>query len=216
MQAAQPMHSFCSPLRMSMPVGQTCTHRVQSMQSPSPCALGVGLLRARAARVTAFGVVGDDEGVLVDQGALEARVGAHVLAHLLAQEARIAVGGGAVEQHPEPFQGRHVQGHRRGGQFPDRREVADEAEAGDQRDGQPGPLLGALAQDLVRAPGRLVQLHARDAVAFDLAFGPHEDLGVDRLRAGVAAPQPAGHGSEEEQASADSTSSAARKIRSCG
>jgi hypothetical protein len=44
-----------------------------------------------------------------------------------------------------------------------------------------------------------VELHARVAVAFDLAFHPHEDLGVHGLRAGVAAPQPPGHGGEEEQ-----------------
>ncbi len=35
MQAPQAMHSYCRPLRMSMPVGQTCTQIVQSMQSPS-------------------------------------------------------------------------------------------------------------------------------------------------------------------------------------
>ena len=41
------MHSYCSPLRMSMPVGHTCTHSEQSMQSPRPAALGsTFLLRA--------------------------------------------------------------------------------------------------------------------------------------------------------------------------
>jgi len=35
MQAAQPMHWYCRPSRMSMPVGHTCTHMVQLMQSPS-------------------------------------------------------------------------------------------------------------------------------------------------------------------------------------
>jgi len=38
MHAAQPMHSYCSPLRMSMPVGHTCTQMLQSMQSPRPAA----------------------------------------------------------------------------------------------------------------------------------------------------------------------------------
>ena len=36
LHAAQVMHSYCRPLRMSMPVGQTCTHMPQSMQSPRP------------------------------------------------------------------------------------------------------------------------------------------------------------------------------------
>ena len=159
----------------------------------------VRLLRARAAWIAAAGVVGDDQGVLVDQSALEARVGAHVLAHLLPQEARVAVSSGAIEQHPEGVPRRHVEGDYCGGQFPDGREVADEAEAGDQREGQPDSLLGALAQELVHAPRCLIQPHSRDAVTLDLAFGPHEDLGVDRLRAGVAAPEPASHSGEEEQ-----------------
>ena len=42
MQAPQAMHSYCRPLRMSMPVGQTCTHRVQSMQSPSSSGANFG------------------------------------------------------------------------------------------------------------------------------------------------------------------------------
>ena len=105
MQAAQPMHSYCRPLRMSMPVGQTCTHSVQSMQSPRPSALrGRRLRRAREPRGSPrCGVVADDQRVLVEHRALEARVRAHVLADLLAHEAGVAVGGEAVEQHPEPL-----------------------------------------------------------------------------------------------------------------
>jgi hypothetical protein len=37
------------------------------------------------------------------------------------------------------------------------------------------------------------------AVAFDLALDPQEHLGVHRLRAGEAAPQPSRHGGEQEQ-----------------
>jgi hypothetical protein len=44
-----------------------------------------------------------------------------------------------------------------------------------------------------------VEPHASDAVALDHALDPHEDLGVDGLRAAVAAPQPPGHGGEQEQ-----------------
>jgi hypothetical protein len=35
MQAPHAMHSYCRPLRMSMPVGQTFTEMVQSMLSPT-------------------------------------------------------------------------------------------------------------------------------------------------------------------------------------
>ena len=41
-QAPQAMHSYCRPLRMSMPVGQTCTQMVQSMQSPSSSGANFG------------------------------------------------------------------------------------------------------------------------------------------------------------------------------
>ena len=75
------------------------------MQSPRPSCRRVGLARARAARLAALGVVGDDQRVLVEHRALEARVGAHVLADLLAHEAGVAVGGEAVEQHPEGLPG---------------------------------------------------------------------------------------------------------------
>jgi hypothetical protein len=46
-----------------------------------------------------------------------------------------------------------------------------------------------LRHSLLKFQGPFVELHALHAVAFDLALDPHEDLGVDRLRAGVAAPQ---------------------------
>ncbi|CFT95252.1 Uncharacterised protein [Bordetella pertussis] len=48
-QAPQPMHMYCRPSRMSMPVGQTCTHRLQSTQSPRPAALW-SILRERPPR----------------------------------------------------------------------------------------------------------------------------------------------------------------------
>ena len=63
----------------------------------------------------------------------------------------------------------------------------------------PQDVLGALAQQLVRAPRRRVELHARAAVALGPALHPQEDLGPHRLRTGVAAPQAAGDRGEEEQ-----------------
>ena len=55
------MHSYCRPLRMSMPVGQTVTHWPQSTQSPSPAAFAVNALLAHAAHFAARRVVGDDQ-----------------------------------------------------------------------------------------------------------------------------------------------------------
>ena len=51
----------------------------------------------------------------------------------------------------------------------------------------------------MRPQGLRVEADACAAIAFQLAFDPEEDFGVDRLRAGVAAPQPPGHGGEKEQ-----------------
>ena len=202
MHAAQPMHSYCRPLRMSMPVGQTCTQMLQSMQSPGRATRGSRLARARAARLAARRVVADDQRVLVEHRALEARVGAHVLADLLAHEAGVAVGGEAVEQDPErsPTGPSAKRAATSAPSVADRREVADEGEAGPQRRARSRPRACRLAAaSLSRDHGARVELHARAAVAFDLALDPQEDLGVDGLRAGVAAPQAPGDRGEQEQ-----------------
>ena len=74
-----------------------CSRR--SRRGPPP--RGSDLAAARAARLAARRVVGDDQRVLVEHHALEARVRAHVLADLLAHAAGVAVGREAVEEHPE-------------------------------------------------------------------------------------------------------------------
>ena len=66
-------------------------------------------------------------------------------------------------------------------------------------DRDPDDVLEPLLDQLLERDGVAVEPHARAAVAFDLVLDPHEDLGVDRLRAGVAAPQAPRHGGEEEQ-----------------
>ena len=53
--------------------------------------------------------------------------------------------------------------------------------------------------ELVERQRLAVEAHARAAVAFDLALYPHEDLGVDRLRAGKAAPDATEDSREQEQ-----------------
>ena len=162
-------------------------------------ALRVDLLAARAARVTPLGVVADDQRVLVEHRALEARVRAHVLADLLAHEAGIAPGREGVEQHPEPFPRAEAERHRLGRQRVDGGEVADEGEAGPQREQHPHQMLGALAADLLGRPRAGVELHPLGAIALEAVLEPQEDLGVDRLRTGVAAPQSPTHRGEQEQ-----------------
>ena len=198
------MHSYCRPLRMSMPVGQTCTQMLQSTQSP--------LLRAFAPRLAALPVVGDDQRVLVEHRALEARVGAHVLAHLLAHPAGVAVGGEAVEERPRTSPTGPSASADLAHELADRREVADERESRSTARARARPrALRLLRTSFFGGRAFLVEPHARVAVALDHALDPHEDLGVDGLRAGVAAPQAPGHrGEEEERRAPQMMSSTAR------
>ncbi len=175
-----------------MPVGQTCTHRLQGF-------LVVDLARAPAARFAAHVIVGHDEGVVVHHHALEAGVGAHVLADGLAHEAGVAPGGEGVEQHPEPLPGTEVEGHQVRAQFADRREIADEGVARPQGQDHPQEVLGRLDAQFPGVPGLLVQADAGQAVALDPGLDPHEQFGVDRLGTGVAAEQAPRHGGEQEQ-----------------
>ncbi|MNJ01451.1 hypothetical protein D3C73_1610880 [compost metagenome] len=60
-------------------------------------------------------------------------------------------------------------------------------------------MLEGLLHQLLERERAGVEPDARAAVAFDALLHPQEHLGVDGLRAGVAAPQAPGHGGEEEQ-----------------
>ena len=77
-------------------------------------------------------VIGDDQGVLVEHHALEARVGAHVDAHLLAQVAGVAVGRKGKETHPEQCPATGLQSEQFGDQLANWREVAYEGDGCDQ------------------------------------------------------------------------------------
>ena len=71
MHAVQLTHSSCVPLRMSMPVGQTSTHWSQSTQSP---AVRSSFSPELPARLAAHVVIGDDDGVPVEQHSLQPAV----------------------------------------------------------------------------------------------------------------------------------------------
>jgi hypothetical protein len=72
------------------------------------------------------------------------------------------------------------------------------------REQTPGAELGRLDRKLATTHRRLVELHALGTVTLDLLLDPHEDLGIDRLRAGVATPQaPCDRGEEEQRIGTD-------------
>ena len=60
-------------------------------------------------------------------------------------------------------------------------------------------MLGDPLDDLVGGPRLAVELHPLAPVALDLALDPEEEIGPDRLRAGVAAPHPAEQRVRQEQ-----------------
>jgi hypothetical protein len=60
-------------------------------------------------------------------------------------------------------------------------------------------MLDELQPKLARIHRLRVELHSRRTFALDLAFDPHQYLGVDRLRTGVAAEESPAHGGDQEQ-----------------
>ena len=65
--------------------------------------------------------------------------------------------------------------------------------------------VAPLRQDFSNDPRRLVEAHARVAVALEEALDRDHQVGPHRLRAGVAAPHAPGDRRDEKQASAAST-----------
>ena len=124
--------------------------------------------RTRTSGLTARSVVGDDQRVFIEHRALKARIGAHVLADLLAHEAGIAVGRKSVEQHPKPFPG--TQPHSAFGRLGDpqhhaqfsqqranRGEVAYKRDASPQADGKPRQMLAAALPEFAQSPWRGIE-----------------------------------------------------------
>jgi hypothetical protein len=75
-------------------------------------------------------IVGNDQRIGVDHGALKPRIGTHVDAHLLTQPSSISIGGKAVEQIPRRSPMGRCQASVLFTQFEDRSEVADEGKSG--------------------------------------------------------------------------------------
>ena len=181
------------PWRMSTPVGQTCTHCRQSMQSPagSPLASSAVALLHRGARLAAIVAIGDVERVLVGERRLDARPRAHVEAHLLAHVAREHVGREGEDADPQIGDERRAQ----------RREIVDQrgrvgevehpGAAGPPRDHQPEEMFRGEPRDALRGPPRLLAPHVFAPVALGKALDRLEQVGPHRLRAQIAAPDAA-------------------------
>src|SRR5690348_8217296 len=79
-------------------------------------------------------------------------------------------------------------------------EVEYPGSAGRQTDGDPCRMLGGLLPKFGYAELTVVQPDTVAPVAFDQTLNPHEQVGPDRLRAGIAAPDAAEQRCRQEKA----------------
>ena len=79
-----------------------------------------------------------------------------------------------------------------------RGKVTDESDPGPQCNHQPGGVLERFLQQLVTVVRRGIELDALRSVTLNPLLHPQENLGIDRLRATVTTPQPAGNNGEQK------------------
>ena len=195
------MQPTLDPPRMSTPVGQTCTHCRQFDAVAGRQALLVQgrCFLHRCSRFAAVVTIGDVERVFVGERRLNAWPRAHVDADLLAHPSGEHVGreGQEPDEHigdERGLEGREI--------FDQRRRVGEiqhPGAAGPPGDHQPEEMLGAGARDAVDGPGLAIALQMLAPVAFGPALDSLEQIGPNRLRAKITAPQPAGDGVHQEQ-----------------
>jgi hypothetical protein len=148
---------------------------------------------ALAARLAAARVVGDHERVGVEHHALEASVGAQVLAERLPHQAEVEVGQRARRAEEAELHAAGLALRELAQELERRREVREQVEADHERHGDPDAVRDDDAQlrDVLRRARALPALNApRDA---------REEIGEHRLRTCPAAPHAAGDRGHEEQ-----------------
>src|SRR5690606_21795390 len=138
--------------------GRTYLHAQTAIDAIAhPCFFMVDFAGAAATRLATFVVIRDDECVVIDHHALEARVRAHVFANCFTHEAGVAPRGKGVEQHPEPLPGPKRQGEHASTQLTDGSKIANKCEASPERDEHPNRVLRSFQAQLARIPGLFIQ-----------------------------------------------------------
>ena len=153
----------------------------------------------RTARLAAVIAISDVERVFVGQRRLDARPRAHIETDLLAHVAGERVGGESQNADPEIGDERRLAG---GEMLHQRRrigEIEHPGAAGPPRHHQPEKVLRGLAGVGLGGPFAAVALHVLAAVAFGEPLDGEEQIGPHRLRAEIAAPDPAGDRVHQEQ-----------------
>ena len=143
-----------------------------------------------AAGLAAFGVVADDQRVVVDQCGLKPAVGADDDAELLAKPGEVPVqrrGGDHHEEKQSPVLGGGARDHRV--HMRQRHEVREEEMRDRCRKQNEQRVLGDSPHHLGRIPRRGVEPAARGRIAVDQPLdGAIDEFEKHRLRAGPAAP----------------------------
>ncbi|MPL74101.1 hypothetical protein SDC9_19911 [bioreactor metagenome] len=180
-------------------VADVDSHRTDVETGLTVDAIAVAGNARLAARLATPFAIGDGDRILVHHRGLDARPGAGIDADLLAREAAEGEGGGGGDGDRGVGHGRGramqqvMQERRRVG------EVEHPGTAGGDADQQPQrPLRHPLA-DLLEVPLLPQQADAGVAVALDDALDEDEQVGPDRLRAGIAAPHPPHRRGEQEE-----------------
>ena len=120
-------------------------------------------------------------------------------AHLLAQPAGQQIGKTGVRQQPEQRPAAHAAVQHTGQQLGRRHKIRHQTKANHQADGNHHRLACRAPRQMRRFIRVGAQFQPRRAVALDPVFDPQHDFGVHRLRAAIAAPQPAGQRRPPEQ-----------------
>ncbi len=146
-----------------------------------------------------FFIIGNDQGVVIEHGALEPGIGTHVGADLLARQSGHDEGSGGQEERGEiggvgRLAGQHFHHqHRRIGP------VHGESQAGPEGDQQPQAIGGPFLDQLLSIPGLAVQPHPRRPLALHPVLDHDVQIGPQGLEAKITAPDPTGETRHEKQ-----------------
>ena len=134
------------------------------------------------------------ERFLIQHRRLNPRPRAHISANLFAQRAGEHIGGGG--QKASEHIGRHgrLQGKEAYKQAWCIMKIGDEPATCSQRNHQPNNVFTDLSPSLIEIPSLFIEANALITVAFKPMFNRDEEIGPNRLRAGIATPDTAKKG----------------------
>jgi hypothetical protein len=150
-------------------------------------------------RLATPGIIGNDKGILIDHCRLDARPRTHIDAYLFAHKACQHIGRRGEQADRRIGDRRGISTDKVAGK---RRRIGEIEDPGSTRrhaDQHPDDVLHEPFAQLVRGPGRRIELYACVAVALRPALNHEEEVGPHGLRACIAAPGPSYDGGNEKQ-----------------